>query len=514
MDSRYIVTLDGPAGVGKTTMARRVADALDICYLDTGAMFRTLALNLGEDALGLSPEDVRARAAGLTFSLSGCGAGTKLLCNGSVVGQEIRTEEVGALASRLAVLPVVRDILKEAQRELGAANPLVVEGRDMGTVVFPMARYKFFLDASPKVRALRRMTDLQAMGRTCSLSGLEQQIRERDERDRNRPVAPLRPAEDAFCIDTSQMTIDDVLESILSCIQGLNGKGAAGPDGVPELAPLWRNLQESRPLVHFITNVVIVNDCANITLACGASPIMADAPEEAAQVTSICQALVLNTGTINTCTALSMKLAGKTATEASHPVILDPVGAGISDLRNDILRQLMRDVHPDIIKGNISEVRWLAEGTGAGKGVDACEGDLTDEDNLMANARMAMALAARQHCVVVITGPIDIVADEKTAFAVSNGSVWMSRVSGMGCMTAAVTGSVAGANATRMLHAALAAVTAMGVAGEKAEAALGETGGTGTYRTLFMDAVSRLTPEDLDAGRRARLLIREAEHVH
>ncbi len=507
MDSRCIVTLDGPAGVGKTTMARRVADALDICYLDTGAMFRTLALNLGEEALSMSPEEVRASASRLVFSLSGRGAGTSLLCNGAAVGREIRTEEVGALASRLAVLPVVRDILKDAQRALGAASSLVVEGRDMGTVVFPMARFKFFLDASPRVRALRRMDDLKAMGRKCSLAELEKQIRERDERDRNRPVAPLRPAEDAFCIDTSQMGVDEVLKSILSCIERLSGKNEVDPDDVPELAPLWRSLQERKPLVHFITNVVIVNDCANITLACGASPIMADAPEEAAQVTSLCQALVLNTGTIGTRTALSMTLAGRAASEASHPVVLDPVGAGISDLRNDTLRLLLRDVRPDIIKGNVSEVRWLAEGTGAAKGVDAREDELTGEDNLMANARMAVALSRRQRCVVAITGPIDIVADSRTAYAVSGGSAWMSRVSGMGCMTAAVTGSVAAASPGRLLHAALAAVTAMGVAGERAEARLGDEDGAGSYRMFFMDAMSRLAPGDLDAGGRVRRLI-------
>ncbi len=506
MDSRFIVTVDGPAGVGKTTMARRVADALGICYLDTGAMFRTLALRLGDGADSMSEGEIRARARKLPFTLSGSGSGTRLLCCGKPVGEEIRTEEVGQLASRLALIPVVREILKEAQRALGASSSLVVEGRDMGTVIFPDARFKFFLDASPKVRALRRMNDLKAMGRTVALAELEKQIRSRDERDRNRPVAPLRPAEDALCIDTSQMTMDEVLRTILGCIENFAKKLPVSPGDIPSLARIWQAVKDVRPLTHFITNIVIINDCANITLACGASPIMTDAPEEASQVTSISQALVLNTGTVCPRSALSMRLAGITARLAGLPVVLDPVGAGVSDIRNDTLHHLLRDVRPDIIKGNISEIRWLAEGSGAARGVDTREGDLTDASNIDAHVRLAMLLARRQDCVVVISGPADIVADADRAYAVNNGSPWMERISGAGCMAAAVTGSCAGASPGEPLLAALTAMTAMGIAGEKAEESLDEHEGTGTFKVRLLDAVSRLTPADIDAGRRVRRL--------
>lgn len=503
MSSLRIVTIDGPAGVGKTTLAKRVADALQIAYLDTGAMFRTLALRLGEGIRDCPESEIREKAKSLVFSLQGSGAATKLCCNNVAVGSEIRTEKVGAMASQLAVIPVVREILKEAQRALGASTPLVVEGRDMGTVVFPRARYKFFLDASPRVRAERRLGELQNMGQEVSLTELEKQIAERDARDRNRTVAPLRPAEDAFCIDTSALAIDEVLKVILGCIADVHR--AAG--SVPELAGLWQAVQDKKPLVHFITNVVIVNDCANVTLAAGGSPIMADAPEEVAQVTAICSALVLNIGTISTSTALSSLLAGKAARAHGHPVVLDPVGAGISDLRNETLHQILRDVRPQVIKGNISEMRYIAEGTGMAQGVDAAAGDLTDQSNLEAHAKMAQAIAKARDCVAVITGPIDIVADAKSAYAVSNGSAWMGRISGSGCMTAAVLGAYVGASPENPLGAALAAITHIGLAGEKAAERLPEGGGTGTFRTLLLDGVSTLTGAELDAGRQIRRLV-------
>ncbi len=210
-----IITIDGPAGVGKTSLAQAVADNLNMAYLDTGAMFRCLALKLGEGAHLWSEEVLCKQCAQWNFSLDGCGANTVLLCNGVAVRDEIRTEEVALLASQLATVPIVRHILKDAQRQLGKNTALVTEGRDMGSVVFPTAQYKFFLDASPEVRALRRLRQLQAMGEHAELTLLTEQIRKRDTLDRNRATAPLRPAADAILIDTTQLSLEEVLARLL-----------------------------------------------------------------------------------------------------------------------------------------------------------------------------------------------------------------------------------------------------------------------------------------------------------
>ncbi len=213
-----ITTLDGPAGVGKSTLARLLATHLKVAYLDTGAMFRTLALKLGEGAEQRDPEELRMLCKQWEFTLTGQGLNSALLCNGIAVRSEIRSEEVGILASRLATVPVVREIMKEAQQRLGEKFSLVAEGRDMGSVVFPQARFKFFLDACPEIRAMRRLRQLEEQGQNVELSKLTEQIRERDAQDRNRAIAPLRPAGDAVIIDTSKLDEHAVLGEMLKRI--------------------------------------------------------------------------------------------------------------------------------------------------------------------------------------------------------------------------------------------------------------------------------------------------------
>jgi cytidylate kinase len=215
---RLVVTLDGPAGAGKTTIARRTAGALGLAYLDTGAMFRALALRLGENGHRLPEADLEGRLAEVTFGLTGSGENTTLLVDGQPLPAEARTERVGGWASDLAVLPVVRRHLLAAQRRLGRQTGLVAEGRDMGTVVFPEAPCKFFLDATPEVRARRRVDQLARLGRPADYPAILDAIRRRDHQDRTRPVAPLVAAADAVVIDTSAMSETTVLERILAVV--------------------------------------------------------------------------------------------------------------------------------------------------------------------------------------------------------------------------------------------------------------------------------------------------------
>lgn len=214
-----IVTIDGPAGAGKTSVSRRVAGELGLAYLDTGAMFRALALVLGEGGHRLPEAHIDDTLAAMVFSLEGSGRETRLLVDGTPLSDAARTELVGNWASNLAVLPVVRDRLRRIQQALGRETGLVAEGRDMGTVVFPDARHKFFLDASPEVRARRRERQLADLGKPADYAAILADILRRDAQDRGRALAPLRPAADALRIDTSAMTEDAVVGTMLAAIR-------------------------------------------------------------------------------------------------------------------------------------------------------------------------------------------------------------------------------------------------------------------------------------------------------
>lgn len=224
------------------------------------------------------------------------------------------------------------------------------------------------------------------------------------------------------------------------------------------------NVREKHPLVHNITNYVTVNDVANILLACGGSPIMADDSEEVEDITSICQGLNINIGTLNKNTIPSMFLAGKKANALGHVVLLDPVGAGASGLRTKTANELVRDIKFTVIRGNISEIRTLIEGTGNTKGVDADLADAVTEDNLDETIKKLKAFSKVTGSVIAVTGAIDLVADAEKCYVIRNGRPEMGAITGTGCQLSGMMTAFLCANIEQPLEAAAAAVCAMGIA--------------------------------------------------
>lgn len=263
---------------------------------------------------------------------------------------------------------------------------------------------------------------------------------------------------------------------------------------------IMKNIQEKTPIIHNITNYVTINDCANILLACGASPIMADGLEEVEEITSICAALNINIGNLTRHTIPAMVAAGKKASELGHPVVLDPVGAGASQLRTDTCLKILDEAKVTVIRGNISEIKTLAKGSGTTKGVDADAADSVTKENLDEAVAFAKAFAKSRNAVASITGAIDIVADEKQAYCIYNGHPMMSKVTGTGCQLSAMTAAYLAANPEKPLEAAAAAVCAMGLCGEIAYERLTALDGNSSYRNYIIDAIYRLTPEQLEKG--------------
>lgn len=268
-------------------------------------------------------------------------------------------------------------------------------------------------------------------------------------------------------------------------------------------APLLRNLRDRRPLVHAITNYVTANDCANLLLACGASPIMADEPDEAPEITARAAGLVLNLGTLHRGTIPAMIACGKTANARGIPVVLDPVGAGASQLRTGTALRLLREVRFTVIRGNLSEIETLARGHGSTYGVDSA--DRVTPDNLDACCALVRDFARRTGAVVAMSGAVDLVSDGETVYCIRNGHPMMRLVTGTGCQLSCLAGAFAAANPDRPLEAAAAAVCAMGLCGEIAHTRLGPLDGNGSYRTYMLDAVCRLTPDQLEKGARYEL---------
>lgn len=214
-----VIAIDGPAGAGKSTIAKLVAKELNAIYIDTGAMYRAMALYLLRNHIDIEDEKALAECvASADISIRFVDGEQQVWLNGENVNGLIRTEEVSGMASVSSAKGVVRVKLVDLQRKLAEDHDVVMDGRDIGTHVLPNAKPKIFLTASSKVRAKRRYDELTARGEVCDLDTIEKDIIERDERDKNREISPLRQAEDAILVDTSDMTIDQVKEKIISLI--------------------------------------------------------------------------------------------------------------------------------------------------------------------------------------------------------------------------------------------------------------------------------------------------------
>lgn len=271
------------------------------------------------------------------------------------------------------------------------------------------------------------------------------------------------------------------------------------------LGNMLDNLRKKAPTIHSITNYVTVNDCANILLACGAAPIMADDPEEVAEITALCAGLNLNIGTLNARTIPAMQLAGRQAMALGRPIVLDPVGAGASRLRTQTAQELLSALRISVLRGNISEIKSLALGAGSTKGVEADRLDAVTAENLPASLDFIQSFARQMGAVVAVTGAIDIVADGTRAFCIFNGHPMLGKITGAGCMLSAMTAAYVAANPEKPLEAVAAAVCAMGLCGELAQARLDSREGSGSFRTYLLDAVYHLQAADLEKGARYEL---------
>ncbi len=222
-EKRKIVTIDGPSGVGKSTLSRKVAAALGYTYLDTGAMYRAVALFLQRLQIDLGDEQaVGSALAGIKLQLLPAereDGDVGVMVNGEDVSSAIRTPEAGMRASLVSAIPAVRKRLTEMQQALGRQGKIVAEGRDTGTVVFPDARWKFYLEADLEERARRRVTQLRSAGQEVDAQELLAMIVKRDRDDQKRTLAPLQKADDAFSIDTTSLDIDEVCTKMLEVVR-------------------------------------------------------------------------------------------------------------------------------------------------------------------------------------------------------------------------------------------------------------------------------------------------------
>lgn len=262
------------------------------------------------------------------------------------------------------------------------------------------------------------------------------------------------------------------------------------------------NIKSRTPLTHCITNFVTVNDCANAILAIGGSPIMADDADEMEEVVSIADALVINIGKLSKDQIAAMISASKVANKTKTPIILDPVGVGVSNLRNNTALEIINNYNISAIRGNITEIKTIAKLLGiidennTAKGVDVCVDDIITKTNLKDNGKIISNLAKKLNAIVLASGPIDLLSDGITTLAIDNGDEMMPLITGSGCMLSSIVGTCIGGSTP--LEGTLLAILAMNIAGEKARAKIDEKDeGTGSFRAYLIDYLYKTDNETL-----------------
>lgn len=270
-------------------------------------------------------------------------------------------------------------------------------------------------------------------------------------------------------------------------------------------------IKEKNPLTHCITNSVTINDCANAVLAIGGSPFMAEDAEELEEVVTIADALVINIGKLSKEQINSMNVSAKAANETDTPIILDPVGVGVTELRNKTTIDLINNYNMAAIRGNITEIKSIAKLVGVidenntAKGVDVNIDDIITEENLSANGEIIRELAEKLDTTILASGPIDILSDGKTTIAIDNGDDMMPLITGSGCMLSSIVGSCIGGSTP--LEGSLVAILAMNLAGEKARAKVDEKDeGTGSFRAYLIDYIYKTNAESLINESNIRIL--------
>lgn len=261
-------------------------------------------------------------------------------------------------------------------------------------------------------------------------------------------------------------------------------------------------IKEKNSLTHCITNSVTINDCANAVLAIGGSPFMAEDAEELEEVVTIADVIVINIGKLSKNQIKSMKISAKKANETNTPIVLDPVGVGVTNLRNKTTVDLIENYEITAIRGNITEIKAIAKLMGildesnTAKGVDVNVDDIITEKNLKDNADIIKELASKLNTTILASGPIDILTDGETTIAIDNGDDMMPLITGSGCMLSSIVGSCIGG--TNPLEGTLVAILAMNIAGEKARAKVDERDeGTGSFRTYLIDYLYKTNAESL-----------------